>query len=139
MRSFLYHIQINVSDKDKSFGFYKDFLKCLGYEFIYEGENDFGMTNGGTDFWIVETSKEHKKVGFHRKRTGINHISFGVASREEVDKFINKFLTPRGIKPLYDSPREYPEYTKGYYAVFFEDPDRIKIEVTYIPGFEEKV
>ena len=29
------------------------------------------------------------------------------------------------------SPVEFPEYHVGYYAVFFEDSDRIKLEVVY--------
>ncbi|TMI54977.1 bleomycin resistance protein, partial [Candidatus Bathyarchaeota archaeon] len=28
-------------------------------------------------------------------------------------------------------PKEYPEYRKGYYAVYFEDPDRIKLEFVH--------
>lgn len=139
MNSFIYHIQINVSDKGKSFGFYKDLLKYLGYNFVYEGKDDFGMTNGGTDIWVIETAKKHKEAGYHRKRTGVNHICFGVGSKEEVDKFKDEFLSSRKIATLYNSPKEYPEYTEGYYAVFFEDPDRIKLEITYIPGFENRV
>jgi hypothetical protein len=27
-----------------------------------------------------------------------------------------------------DAPREYPAYVPGYYAVFFSDPDGIKLE-----------
>jgi hypothetical protein len=34
---------------------------------------------------------------------------------------------------LYEGPGEYPEYHRGYYAVYFEDPDRIKLEVAYVP------
>jgi hypothetical protein len=34
---------------------------------------------------------------------------------------------------LYGGPREYPEYAAAYYAVFFEDPDRIKLEVAHVP------
>lgn len=33
----------------------------------------------------------------------------------------------------YDTPREFPEYTRGYCAVFFEDPDRLKLEIAYVP------
>ncbi len=139
MKSFVYHIQINVSAKKKSFDFYKDLLGVLGYKKIMEGDWGFGMGNGSTDIWIDNTQTKYKKNKFHRKNTGLNHIAFGVSSKKDVDKFMEKFLEPRDIKPLYDSPREYPEYTKDYYAVFFEDPDRIKIEVAYIPGFERKV
>ena len=39
----------------------------------------------------------------------------------------------RGLAPLYGTPREFPEYAPGYYAVFFEDPDRIKLEVVHVP------
>jgi glyoxylase I family protein len=33
-----------------------------------------------------------------------------------------------------DAPREYPEYVPGYYAVFFADPDGIKLELVHIAG-----
>jgi hypothetical protein len=36
---------------------------------------------------------------------------------------------PNKIKVLYDGPKEYPDYSNGYYAVYFEDPDRIKLEL----------
>lgn len=48
-----------------------------------------------------------------------------------VDAFVNDFLTPRQIEPLYGGAKAYPEYTPGYYAVYFEDPDRIKVDVAY--------
>ena len=35
---------------------------------------------------------------------------------------------------LYRTPREFPEYRPGYYAVFFEDPDRLKLEVVHLPA-----
>ncbi|TMJ94434.1 MAG: hypothetical protein E6G67_09530 [Actinobacteria bacterium] len=28
-----------------------------------------------------------------------------------------------------DGPAEFPQYRKGYYAVFFEDPDGLKLEI----------
>ena len=32
---------------------------------------------------------------------------------------------------VFDEPKAYPEYTPKYYAVFFADPDGIKIEIAY--------
>ena len=29
---------------------------------------------------------------------------------------------------MLDAPAEYPQYGKGYYAVFFADPDGLKLE-----------
>lgn len=35
--------------------------------------------------------------------------------------------------PFHGTPREFPDYRPGYYAVFFEDPDRLKLEVAHVP------
>lgn len=139
MKSFVYHFQINVSDPAKSFPFYKDLLALLDYKIILEEDWGFGASNKTTDIWIVKSQKKYQRLPFHRKSVGLNHVAFGVSQKEDVDTVINKFLVPRDINPLYDSPREYPEYSEGYYAVFFEDPDRVKLEITYHPGFEERV
>jgi len=72
-----------------------------------------------------------KANGYHRKNIGVNHLAFGVSKKEDVDKFYQNFLIPNGIKPLYNSPKQFPEYTEKYYAVFFEDPDRIKLEIVF--------
>lgn len=132
MKATAYHIQINVSDK-KSIVFYKQLFSYLQYKTIDEGRDWLGVSNGSTDFWIMETEEKHKSKKFHRKATGINHISFRVNSKTDVDRFVKEFLKKKNIKTLYDSPRTFPQYRKGYYAVFFEDPDRIKLEVTYFP------
>lgn len=139
MKSFVYHIQINVSNREASFGFYKELLSFFGYKILYEGSEDLGMSNKTTDIWLMVSPEKFKDNGFHRKRVGMNHLAFGVETKKEVDRFIKEFLNVKGIKPLYDSPRAYPEYEDGYYAVFFEDPDRIKLEVTFKPGFGERM
>ena len=64
---------------------------------------------------------------------GLNHLAFRVDRREEVDRFRNEFMASRSIAPLYGTPRAFPEYAPGYYAVFFEDADRIKLEVAHVP------
>ena len=111
----------------------KVFQETLWHRIIDESSEHIGASNGTTDFWIIETEEKHKAKGFHRKATGINHISFKANSKEDVDKFSKEFLNKNKIKPLYQTPKHFPEYIKDYYAVFFEDPDRIKIELTYMP------
>ncbi len=139
MKSFLYHLQINVSNPKKSFPFYKDLLKLLGYKIVDEGDWGLDAKNPSfpdlADVLVIKTESKFQKTKFHRKNTGLNHVAFGVTKRSDVDTFAAKFLKPRKIIPLYDSPKDYPQYAKGYYAVFFEDPDRIKLEVLYIPRF----
>ena len=103
----------------------------LEYKIIDESPKHIGVSNGTTDFWIIETEAQHKEVPFHRKNTGINHLAFNVGSKENVDKFYGEFLKKNAISALYESPKIFPEYGPNYYAVFFEDPDRIKLEVMY--------
>lgn len=138
MKTFLYHVQINVNDAARSVPFYKALFAYFEYTTIMETRDLLGVSNGTTDFWMIETPAERRDAGFHRKNTGLNHLAFGVGRREDVDRFVDEFLEPRGVAPLYDSPRDYPEYHHGYYGVFFEDPDRLKVEVAHVPGITDK-
>lgn len=131
MKTSLYHIHLNVSDVKISLPFYKDLFGYLGYKIMDESQEHIGVSNGTTDFWIIETGAEYKANKFHRKNTGINHLAFRLESKELVDKFANEFLKARGISTLYETPRIFSEYGGEYYAVFFEDPDRIKLEIMY--------
>ena len=84
--------------------------------------------------WVTQSFGEHVQHGYHRRRVGLNHVAFRADSRKMVDGFHSKYLRPKGIPILYGGPRERPEYSKGYYSVYFEDPDRIKLELVYSPG-----
>jgi catechol 2,3-dioxygenase-like lactoylglutathione lyase family enzyme len=133
MESHIGHIQINVSDKNKSFPFYKELLTQLGYRSVHEEEHVLGMGNGKESIWFDQVADKYQQAKFHRKQTGINHLAFWVSKKEDVDEIVNNFVKARGLATLYGSPKEFPEYMPGYYAVFFEDPDRIKIEIVYHP------
>jgi catechol 2,3-dioxygenase-like lactoylglutathione lyase family enzyme len=124
------HVEINVSNFEKSKAFYRDFLEWLGYKQIVGGKDFAGWGNGETEIFVTYLGR-YKESGFHRQRVGLNHISFQATSREDVDRFHSEFLVPRSIKVLYGGPKEYPEYRKDYYAVYFEDPDRIKLELVH--------
>ena len=130
MKAAIGHLQINVSSK-KSLEFYKDLLPFLGFKKAAGGDWGVGYYSGKSSFWVMLVDKKYMKKSFHRKDVGLNHIAFLVSSKKAVDDFYNKFLKVKKIQTLYQSPKKFPEYTKKYYAVFFEDPDRIKLEVVY--------
>jgi len=134
MKASVYHVQLNVGDAKVSVPFYEALLGYFEYRVVMGTSDLLGMSNGTTDFWIIQTASERVAAGFHRKDRGLNHVAFRVGRREDVDRFCAEFLTARGIAVLYGGPREYPEYRAGYYAVFFEDPDRLKLEVAYVPS-----
>src|SRR3989338_10806628 len=96
------HLQIYVSDRKISFPFYKELLTYLGYTVVDEDCAHLGMRNKPTDIWLKVVPKENKAKRYHRRNIGVNHFAFKVTKREDVDKFYQEFLIPRGIKPLYD-------------------------------------
>lgn len=130
MKATLGHIGINVSNENESFDFWKNLLNFLEYTVIPDG-NHFDATDGRTYLCVQVTKPVHQEPKFHRKRTGLSHIAFQVQSAELVDHFVTDFLEPHGIAPLYGGAMTPPGYPTGYYAVYFEDPDRIKVEVVY--------
>jgi catechol 2,3-dioxygenase-like lactoylglutathione lyase family enzyme len=130
VKSALGHVGINLSSDGAPFAFWQDLLAFLDFDVIPDG-NHFDASDGHTSLCVQVTKAAHQDPAFHRKRTGLGHIAFKVESPELVDQFVAEFLRPRQIAPLYGGPRAYPEYTPGYYAVYFEDPDRIKVEVVF--------
>ncbi len=128
MRAIVGHIGINLSNDAESFNFWKDLLTFLGFDILPDG-NHFDATDGRTYLCVQVTQPGHETPTYHRKRTGLSHVALRVESAEMVDEFVMTFMKPRGIEPLYGGalmPEGYPE---GYYAVYFEDPDRLKVEV----------
>lgn len=129
MKTTIGHIGINLSSEEKSFPFWKNLLTYLEFKLMLDG-NHFDASDGHTFLCFSVTKPGYNEQPFHRKYTGLNHIAFKVASAEQVDAFIEEYLKPRNIPILYGGAKKY-DYTDGYYAVYFEDPDRIKIEVAF--------
>jgi catechol 2,3-dioxygenase-like lactoylglutathione lyase family enzyme len=129
----IHHFEYNVSDLKKSCVFYDVVLKQLGWRKFMIHKDVVGYTDGSVKLFLVQVERRFRKYKFHRKQVGLNHIAFRVFSEEKVDNF-HKFLEKNKITVLYGGPKDYSaEYSKGYYAFFFEDPDRIKLEVVFAP------
>ncbi len=129
------HIEINVKDLEASSAFWSKFLAHLEwtqFEVGHPAVKGFRAPDG-TNVFLVQTEGKFIDSGYHRKHIGMNHVALRLDSVEKVDAFAT-FLKENQISILYgDGPKDYSsEYGKErYYAVFLEDPDRIKIEVVY--------
>lgn len=130
MKAAFYHASINVSDVK----FYKELLAHLGFKTVAEYQYGFGASDGTASLWVFKVHPKYNTHAFHRKALGINHFAFRVSTKAAVDAFYNEYLLAKNIPVLYGGPAEHPEYEPGYYAVYFEDPDRLKLEVVYKPG-----
>jgi glyoxylase I family protein len=135
------HIDLTVTDMQRSVEFYDKVLGALGFTRLEEddaGEHDIRWANAHLTIAIRAASAEHQATAHDRYRAGLHHLALKVRSRTQVDD-VHQFLLHEGIRIL-DAPAEYPQYGRGYYAMFFADPDGIKLEVVHFPwGYWRRV
>ena len=130
----VHHFQIQVSNIQKSGMFYGELLGRLGFAKVFETEGVVEWQKEGTRIIVAQCPKRFLAHGYHRKRVGLNHIAFRAPSRAAVDDLYHNYLVPKKIPTLYGGPKEWKDYDPGYYAVYFEDPDRMKLELVHVPG-----
>lgn len=124
----LHHVELYVSDLDRSCAFWTPFMKLLGYEAErWSGGMNYVRGEDETYFCLLPAPKEHAQAGYHRKRIGLNHLAFRSTSRAQVDE-VARWVKANGYTLLYEDRHPYAG-GPNYYAVFFEDPDRFKLEV----------
>jgi glyoxylase I family protein len=134
-RGSINHIDLTVSDLAASSTFYAKVLGKLGYKRStqYEGGVPCWELSGASSTLSIGLHLASSDIGHDRGSAGLHHLAFHLSSRAEVDDF-HEFLKQEGVLIL-DAPAEYG-YTPGYYAVFFADPDGIKLELVHEPRFD---
>jgi len=124
------HINLRVSDLKRSMAFYDPIMKFLGYEKVAK----FGfyrLPDRIGDVYLSRVPlKDRGKKTYDREAPGLGHLAFNADSREQVDGFYNLLVEIQAS--VLDKPTEY-NYSPGYYAVYFEDPDGMKLELAYSP------
>ena len=130
-----HHVDLVVSSILRSLPFYRQLLEPLGWHRVGEVEGERGETiwyisGPGSSLGLREAQAESEGA-FDRYRIGVHHVAFEAPSRFEVDERA-EWLRGRGV-PIESGPGEYA-YIPGYYAVFFYDPDGIKLEIVHVPG-----
>jgi catechol 2,3-dioxygenase-like lactoylglutathione lyase family enzyme len=117
------HLAVRVSDYERSKDFYGRLFSFLGFEISDEYEDAIGWTNGKTRFWIGPADAEGRKRKYRLGDIGFHHYAFQLRSRKDVDE-LQRFLQELGAT-IVDPAAEYYD---DYYAVFFLDPDGLKLE-----------
>lgn len=69
---------------------------------------------------------------YHRCRVGLNHLAFHAESKLQVDLMTEKLMA-KGYRVLYRDRHPFAG-GDGHYAVYCEDPDRIKVELVAPSG-----
>jgi len=155
-RGFPHHLDLTVTDLPRSIIFYDKVLGELGYARTGEYAGDVpcwvlhmdvrmsraalhSLRSQDAQERSLQTSGPCFSIGLHAARSdvahdrytgGFHHLALHAESRQAVDAF-HQFLLRERIAVL-DAPAEY-DYTPGYYAVFFADPDGLKLELVHEP------
>jgi catechol 2,3-dioxygenase-like lactoylglutathione lyase family enzyme len=131
----VHHVDLVVSSMGRSLPFYRELLGPLGWHGISEVEGERGET-----IWYLlgpvamiglrqaQSARDHR---YDRYEIGLHHIAFEAYSRAVVDERAD-WLRSTGAT-LESEPQEYT-YAPGYYAVFFYDPDGMKLEILHVPA-----
>jgi glyoxylase I family protein len=130
----VHHVDIVVSSIERSLPFYRDLLAPLGFHRISEVEGERGESIwylGGPGTAIGLRQAQSESPAYDRYSVGLHHLALEAYSRAVVDERA-EWLREQGAE-IESGPEEY-HYIPGYYAVFFYDPDGIKLEIVHVPA-----
>ena len=116
------HIDLRVKNREVAQRFYAQVLPAIGFK-TDKSREEYGCfeAEGGkaVEFFCFEEKADHQP--------NASRIAFWADSRADVDK-VAEVVRKAGGKNV-EGPELCVEYSPGYYAVFFEDPDGNKLEV----------
>ncbi len=135
MRGTIHHLDLTVRDPQASRSFYAAVLGFLGYREVADHDRGFDYDletpDGFCSIGIMKAQGPNAGRAHDRYSPGLHHVAWTARSREDVDA-LHALLKEIGAEIL-DPPADYPRYGAGYYAVFFADPDGLKLEFVYKP------
>lgn len=134
VRGAIHHVDLTVKDPQASRGFYEAVLGFMGYRVVdvYPHGFDMDLRDASGFFTSIGIIKAKSAERVHdRYSPGLHHIAWNAASREDVDALYALLQEMRAT--ILDPPADYPRYGDGYYAVFFADPDGLKLEYVFKP------
>jgi len=132
----IHHVDLVVTDVERSKRFYSELLRRLGWSGVLELRGERGETISylqAQDTWIGLRQKQSDAHGvpYDRYAVGVHHVAFEASSREIVDRCW-EWVQGQDVETE-SAPKEFPNYVERYYAAFFYDPDGIKLEVVHEP------
>jgi catechol 2,3-dioxygenase-like lactoylglutathione lyase family enzyme len=128
----VHHIEIYCRDLKKSSPFWEWLLGRLGYKVYQKWSHGISFKRGASYFCFVQAEDKHLDQPYHRCKPGLNHLAFHAPSRQFVDE-LTRELKARGTTILYPDKHPHASGIESY-GVFFEDPERMKVEIMATPS-----
>jgi glyoxylase I family protein len=128
----VHHVDLVVSSIERSLPFYRELLGPIGWPRIGEVEGERGETIwylGGHGCAVGLRQAQSEPGPVDRYAVGLHHVAFEVPTRGIVDERY-EWLVANDVT-IESEPQDY-SYVPGYYAVFFYDPDGIKLEIVTV-------
>ncbi len=121
----VHHIRLIVTNPARSLAFY---TSLLNFTLAAELPPGYVMTNGAmllglTPAWVPDQAPPNDR--FSPNRVGLDHLSFGVADRAELEKAAALF-EEHGVE--HGDIRDLPPF--GITILSFSDPDGNQLELT---------
>ncbi len=115
------HTDLRVSNLAKVRRLYDALLPALGYTRVTADESCvyYHLPGDDVDFCGINADPKHRANG--------TRITFAAPSREQVDE-LAALVKEAGAR-AFEPPHVCPEYDENYYATFFQDADRNKLEI----------
>ena len=133
MRGTIHHIDLTIKDVKASRAFYESVLGFMGYAIVDDRDEfiDFQLPGQPWFVGIANAKGENAGRAHDRHSPGLHHLAWNAESRGDVDAIYAHLLSIGAT--ILDPPAAYPQYGPSYYAVFFADPDGLKLEYVHKP------
>ncbi len=126
----VHHLRLTVTDVDRSRAFYTE---VLGFTVVMELDPGVFLSNGAVGLGLGPSPAPARAPAgdrFDEARVGLDHLSFQVASRAELERaaaLLDERGVPHGaITDLGDA--------FGLFILAFRDPDNVQLELTAAYG-----
>ncbi|MBV9644741.1 MAG: VOC family protein [Verrucomicrobia bacterium] len=128
------HLRLTVTDIPTAERFYSPLMRFMGYELSGREKDRLAWVkrSGSGVFWLILSAarRDREPARHDLLSPGFHHLAWNADDRDQVDE-LYRLLVESGATVL-DAPAEY-DYEPGYYAVFFTDPDGMKLEFVHVP------
>jgi catechol 2,3-dioxygenase-like lactoylglutathione lyase family enzyme len=132
----VHHVDLVVSDAERSLGFYRELLGPLGWHGVSnqtgeQGETIHYLYGPGSSIGLRESPSGPSGLPVDRYCVGLHHLCLEAPDHDALEQAAERL---RGLgATITDGPRHFPEYREGYHALFFQDPDGLKLELVWTP------